>query len=104
MRHNEEGGSLAARLRRGLGNSRRWAGGEPTGEAGADVLVDKGGKALAGEGEMLHGLDGVCSGLCRVVAVALAVAEFDVNGGVVEGEGGDTGVGIAVGLHGGLDV
>ena len=70
----------------------------------ADVLVDEGGEAVSDEGEMLHGADGLDSGFCRVVAVALAVAKLDVDGGAVEGEGGDTGVGVAVGLHGGLDV
>ena len=68
------------------------------------MLVDEGGQAVAGEGELLHGPDGLWAGHDGVVAVALAVTELNIYGGVVEGEGGDTGVAVAVGLHWKLDV
>lgn len=67
----------------------------------ANVLIDEGGQAGAGEGEMLDDLHLFFAGSGVVIAIAFSVAKFDVDGGLVESEGTDASVGFAaaVALH-----
>ena len=51
---------------------------------------------MASKREALHGLDRVEARRTGVVAVALAIPKLDVDCGVVEGEGGDTGLRVGI--------